>query len=522
MYGPALALAALLIGAAPPSPARAQQPAAPPGAATAQSSAELIARGKYLADMGDCEACHTAPNGPHFAGGLLMDTPFGKIPTPNITPDKATGIGNYTDAQFIRVFRHGIRRDGQNLYPVMPFPWYTKVTDSDILAIKAYLFSLPPVNKPHLPLEVSFPFNIRSAISVWDAVFLQPGVFKPDPHASAQVNRGAYIVEGLEHCGECHDKRNLLGAGAISRPLQGGEIDHWYAPDITSDVRTGIGRYSDDQLFTFLKTGTAPGMGTVVGPMSQTQHDSLSKLTDDDIHAIVAYLRSTPAKPGFTPSVPVGMSQATLPGAQVYLNNCASCHQVDGKGVGTEIPSLVANGVVKSGGPESVIRVILGGVEAQGTYGPMPAVGNFMTDQQIADVANYVRSAWGNNAPATVGPGEVGTLRNEAKTYLSGRLPGECPTVVEPSMEKIVARPDVQKLLQDTTIENMLQNANALVAKVKATDPKIAQADVVNSLTIAYCPILMHNPSLSESDKLSELNTFDERVYTQIEHGGRD
>ena len=300
--------------------------------ARADQAADQIAAGKYLATMGDCQACHTAPNGVPFAGGLYMNTPFGKISTPNITPDKDTGIGGYTDEQFVRVFHAGVGKDGEYLYPVMPFPWYTKVSDADVLAIKAYLFSLPPTHAPRPPLQISFPFNVRTGLAAWDVAFLHEGRFKPDPTQSEAVNRGAYIVEGLGHCGECHDSRNMLGAGAIAKPLQGGEIDHWYAPNITSDVRTGIGRFSDDQLVSYLKTGTAPGMGTVVGPMAQTVHESLSKLDDTDLHAIVAYLKSTPATPSFKAVVPAGLSNADLPGAQTYLNHCASCHQLDGRG----------------------------------------------------------------------------------------------------------------------------------------------------------------------------------------------
>ena len=488
----------------------------------ADQSSDLIAKGKYLATMGDCEACHTAPKGVSFAGGLYMDTPFGKLPTPNITPDKDTGIGNYTDEQFIRVFHAGIRSDGEYLYPVMPFPWYTKVSDDDVLAIKAYLFSLPPTHAPRPPLEISFPFNVRTGLAVWDAAFLKAGRFKPDPTKSDEINRGAYIVEGLGHCGECHDSRNMLGAGAISKPLQGGEIDHWYAPNITSDVRTGIGRFSDGQLVTYLKTGAAPGMGTVVGPMAQTVHESLSKLNDADLHAIVAYLKSTPAKQSFAESAPSGLSNASAPGAQSYLNHCASCHQLDGKGVANAIPALADNGVVKSGGPESVIRVILGGVEAQGSYGPMPAVGNEMTDQEIADAANYVRAAWSNNAPATAGPGEVATLRTKTDTMLSGRHPDGCPSLAQQDMAKIVADPAVQKLLQGTSEENLLQTANQLLAKVKAANPGIAQADIVNSLTIAYCPVVQKNASISAPQRLQLLNQFAERVYTQASQKGKD
>jgi hypothetical protein len=184
------------------------------------------------------------------------------------------------------------------------------------------------------------------------------------------------------------------------------------------------------------------------------------------------------------------------------------------------IPTLVGNGVVKSGGPESVIRVVLGGVEAQGTYGPMPAVGNGMTDQEIADVANYVRSAWGNDAPATVGPGEVATLRGQTKTYLSGTLPGGCPTVVEPDMAKLVADPSVQSLLTGTNDDNLIQTADQLIAKVKASDPHAKSADIVNSLTIAYCPIIQGNTKLNEAQRLALLNSFGERLYTQVSQHG--
>jgi len=504
-FGVALSASAAVLSAAP---------------SRADPAGDLIAKGKYLATMGDCQACHTAPNGTPFAGGLMMDTPFGKLSTPNITPDKQTGIGDYTDQQFVRVFHQGIGKDGEYLYPVMPFPWYAKVTNDDILAIKAYLFSLAPVNAPRKPSTIGFPFNVRTGLAVWDEVFLQEGVFKPDPAKSAQVNRGAYIVEGLEHCGECHDKRNMLGAGKISKPLQGGEIDHWYAPNITSDIRTGIGRYSDDQLFTYLKTGTAPAIGTVVGPMAQTQHESLAHLTDDDLHAVVAYLKSTAPVPSYEAVKPAGLVNGDLPGAQTYLTYCASCHQLDGKGIANVIPPLAGNGAVKSGGPETVIRVILGGVEAQGSYGPMMAVGNGMTDQEVADVTDYVRSAWGNDAPATAGAGEVGSLRAEVKTYMSGHAP--CPTVVQPEMAKFVADPAVQTLLSATNEDNLTQNANQLVAKARAADPNTPEADVVNSLSIAYCPIIEKNTSLDPAQRLAQLNQFSATVYTQFSQNGKD
>jgi mono/diheme cytochrome c family protein len=488
----------------------------------AATPAPQVEHGKYLTTMGDCQSCHSTPGGKPFAGGLEMNTPFGKIPTPNITPDMQTGIGDYTDEQFIRVFHAGIRRDGKYLYPVMPFPWYAKVTNDDILAIKAYLFSRPPVTAPRRKLAISFPFNIRSGLAVWDQVFLHQGVFQPDLGRSTEINRGAYIVTGLGHCGECHDSRNLLGAGAIAKPLQGGSFDHWYAPNITADVQTGIGRFSDDQLFTYLKTGSAPGMGTVVGPMALAQHESLAKLTDADLHAIVAYLKSTHAAPAYQPSQLAVTANGSPAGVQAYLNHCASCHQLDGQGIAGTIPSLVGNGVVRSGGAETLLQVVLGGMEAQGTYGPMPAVGVGMTDQEVADATNYVRASWSNNAPATTGPGAVATVRRQVRSYLSGTLPNGCPPVAQHDIAKFVASPTVQSLLQNATSENMLQNANALVAKARSIKPAATQADVVNGLTIGYCTVLQKNTALTGVERALRLDQFDERVYTQITQRGTD
>ena len=232
-------------------PARpAAQPAQVPSEEPAQSASApgdpaLIARGKHLVDLGDCTACHTGNGREPLSGGYYMDMPFGKISTPNITPDKETGIGNYTDEQFVRVFHDGVNARGQNLYPAMPYPWYTTVHRDDILAIKAYLFSLKPVRAPREPNQIYFPFTIRPLISVWNALFVTKGEFKPDPKQSDLVNEGNYIVNGLEHCGECHNKRLLLGTTGWSAPLQGGVIDRWSTPNITSHTQ-GLGRYTDE------------------------------------------------------------------------------------------------------------------------------------------------------------------------------------------------------------------------------------------------------------------------------------
>jgi mono/diheme cytochrome c family protein len=498
-----------------------------PGACAAQgdkaADPALIAHGKYLTTAGDCAACHTAPNGPQFAGGLYMNTPFGQIATPNITPDNDTGIGKITDDQFYRVFHQGIGMDGERLYPVMPYPWYTKVTRDDVMAIKAYLFSLAPVHAPHKPNKLEFPFNIRTALVGWDLLFLKDGTFKPDPSVSPQINRGAYLVQGLGHCGECHNGNNMLGDTQMAESLRGGPIDKWYAPNITSDKAEGIGKYSNGQLFQYLKTGSAPGMGVVVGPMAQTMHESLAKLTDDDLHDIVLYLKSTPPKAGYKPVQAPTNPVVVSVNSQAYLNYCASCHGQDGKGLGSAVPSLAGNGTVNAGGPEDVIRVILGGIDAQTTYSAMPAIGARMTDQEVADATNYIRTAWGNSAPANVGPGLVGQLRALTTTVLAFNAPGGCPKVADKQTAGVIASPEVQRLLKSTNEENVLQNATTLIGKVRAAAPKASQADIINSLTLGYCPVVAANPAFTTQAQKSEaLDEFAERVYTQIASNGRD
>ncbi len=492
-------------------------------ARAANADPALIEHGKYLTNAGDCQACHTAPGGKAFAGGLYMNTPFGPISTPNITPDDKTGIGRITDDQFVRVFHQGIGMQGERLYPVMPFPWYTKVTRDDALAIKAYLFSLQPVDSPRKPNKLAFPFNIRAGLIGWDAVFLKAGEFKPNPNLSPQVNRGAYLVQGLAHCGECHNGNNMLGDTDMAAALRGGPIDKWYAPNITSDKAQGIGRFSDDQVFTYLKTGFEKDMGVVVGPMAQTMHESLGKLTDDDLHDIVAYLKSTPPKEGFKQREPVAGTQQVALNGQSYLTYCASCHLQNGQGLEGAVPKLAGNGTVYAQGPETVIRVIVGGINAQGTYSAMPAIGASMTDQEVADATNYIRSSWGNAAPSTTGPGQVASIRKETQTLLAMNLPEGCPKIAQSDTGKVIAQPDMQTILAGTTQENALANAEVLIRKVRAGAPKATQADVINSLTIGYCPTVMGDKTLeSQAQKSQALDQFALRIYTDLATRGQD
>nr|WP_294506389.1 cytochrome c [uncultured Rhodopila sp.] len=493
-----------------------------PARAATDANVDLIARGKYLADAGDCVACHTKKDGQPYAGGLYLNTPFGQLASPNITPDKETGIGNWTDDQFYRALHEGIDNDGDYIYPAMPYPYYTKVTRDDALAIKAYLFSLQPVQSKRPPSKMEFPFNIRSGLLAWNQLFFHAGTFQPDPSKSPEINRGAYLVEGLGHCGGCHNGRILAGNSSEAERLQGGELQNWYAPNITADVRQGVGKYSDEQLVTYLKTGMAQGVGVANGPMAETIHDSLSKLTDADLHAMVAYLKSTPAKTTYDNTHQTAFTGASAVGRDAYLNNCASCHQLDGKGINGAVVPLVGAASVLAGGPQDVIRVVLGGVEARGSNAPMPAIGAGMTDQDIADVVNYVRQAWGNSAPATAAGGMVGDLRKVTATAMN--LRGDCPKIEQPEIAAVVNDPKsgIGDALHGLTLVNVEQVAEQIVPKVKAAAPHAQQADIVNGLTAAYCPVIKQDAQVQGVQKVIQFNNFSDQVYSVLTSKGKE
>ncbi|WP_246725633.1 cytochrome c [Beijerinckia sp. L45] len=484
--------------------------------ASAAADPELVKKGEYLMRAGDCIACHTAPGGTPFAGGMYMKTPFGEIATPNLTPDKETGIGDWSDDDFYRAVHEGIGHQDEYLYPVFPFPWYTKVTREDVLAIKAYLFSLKPEHAQNKPLKFAFPFSIRTALLTWRTAFFKADTFKPDPKASDVVNRGAYLVEGLGHCGECHNQNNLLGASDWSGKLEGGQINGWYAPNITSDGKQGVGSWSEDEIATFLKTGSAPGKTVALGPMMETIHDSLSYLSDADLHAMGAYLKAVAAKQTVTASESSKDLPVSVNAQQTYQTYCSSCHQGDGKGIPGAIPALAGNGAVTAKGPQNVIRVVLGGLEAKDGLAPMPAVGQAMTDDEIAAAVNYVRSSWGNTAPETAGPGEVQTARKDVTTMLSSHDAGACPKIADQKLAQAVDAAAVQDQLKDTDNGNMLGKIDAIVPKLKASLPGVQDDDIVNALTVAYCPIALGDTKAKPAQRSINLGNFASLVYGQI------
>ncbi|WP_240975268.1 cytochrome c [Paraburkholderia aromaticivorans] len=393
---------------------------------------QLVKRGQYLATAGDCVACHTAPKGKPFAGGLSLATPLGEIVSTNITPSKTAGIGNYTQERFSDAVRKGIRADGAHLYPAMPYTSYAQVSDDDMKAMYAYFMQgVAPVDEHSPDTALPFPFNIRMSMAVWNMMFLDSKPFEANPSKSAEWNRGAYLVKGLAHCSACHTPRNTLMAEDKTLDLAGASIGGWTAPNITSDADSGVGTWSEQELADYLRTGHALDKAQAAGPMAEAVDNSLRHLSDGDLHAMAVYLKSVPsvhAKGDTRPASAWGKPTADvdevrgvkwpadankLSGAQLYDGYCASCHQAKGEGAdGGGLPSLFHNSALGRSNTNNLVMVMLHGVQHQdGTPDIlMPGFSDLLSDQQVATLGNYLLKRWGNqNAIVTVD--QVKTLR---------------------------------------------------------------------------------------------------------------
>jgi mono/diheme cytochrome c family protein len=363
-----------------------------------------VMRGKALATAGDCVACHTAPGGKPFAGGLALATPFGAIITPNITSDEATGIGRWSKDDFARAMHQGRRPDGAYLYPAFPYPYYTKVTRQDTDAIYDYLRTLTPasnvVNRNALP----FPFSIRTVMSGWNALFFKPGRFVSDLKRSEEFNRGAYLVEGLGHCGACHTPLNAFGANKADQFLQGNRISDWTAPNITNDQQSGLGKWSVEEIVQYLKTGQTR-TSIAGGPMKEVVEYSTSKMPDTDLKAIAVYLKERGAAGAPAPA-PIPPSDPRMQvGEAIFVDTCSACHTRNGAGIEHIFPRLAGNAIVKQDDPTTLVRIVLTGVRGAGTdtfptSPAMPSFGYRLDDSQVAAVVTYIRNSWGNTAPA--------------------------------------------------------------------------------------------------------------------------
>lgn len=390
-----------------------------PGSLSGPAGDDIISRGEYLARAGDCVACHTAPGGPELAGGRAMPTPFGAIYAPNITPDDETGIGTWTADDFYRMMHTGRSKNGELLYPAMPFANYTKVTRADSDAIHAYLMAVPPVRRPNRAHELRFPYNQRELLVGWRTLYFKQGEYVPDSGQSAEWNRGAYLVQGLGHCSMCHTAVSALGGSLEQETFSGGMIpnQNWYAPSLTSNREAGLGEWSIEDIVDLLQAGNSQ-RGAVYGPMAEVTFHSLQYLSDEDVRAMAVYLKSLPPR-GETPAPP--QAQMVAPGVmeagrRIYGAQCAMCHGDEGKGMPPAMPPLANNQSIEMESPVNPIRMVLNGGYAPATrrnprpYG-MPPFAHLLGDEEVAAVVTYIRVAWGNGGtPVTAA--QVNQLRS--------------------------------------------------------------------------------------------------------------
>ncbi len=377
-----------------------------------------IERGRYLSVLSDCGGCHTVPGGKPFAGGRAIETPFGNIISPNVTPDLETGIGAWSDEQFDAAVRKGIGRTGAHLYPAMPYNAYARMSRDDVMAIRAYFSSLEPVRNTRDANTLPFPFNIRSLMIAWNALYFRAGEYKPDPARTAEWNRGKFIVDGPAHCGACHTPKTQLGGDRIDQYMQGANLQGWSAPGITNAKGTGLGNWTAGDIALYLKSGHN-SFTAATGPMAEAVELSTSKMTDGDRAAIATYLKSLPGKENAAGTAPID-GKVMAAGGAIYRDQCSACHGIGGKGVPYLFPSLADSSMARAKDPTTVIRMVLRGARSVGTKDEptapgMPSFGWQLDDRKVADVLSYVRNSWGS-AAAPVDPSDVTRLRSETAT----------------------------------------------------------------------------------------------------------
>lgn len=392
---------------------------AAPGAAPTAARSPEVERGRYLAHLGDCAGCHTAAGGQPFAGGLAIDTGFGAIYSPNITPDRDTGIGTWSKDDFYRALHTGHDDEGKHLYPAFPYPWFTQVTREDADAMKDYFDSVAPVHEPNKPPQLAWYMRWRATVAGWNLLWFDQGTFEPDKGKSPEWNRGAYIVEGLGHCGDCHTPKGYFGGAHRSEALaggytQGGHANGWFAPSLRGEPRAGLGAWSEADIALYLKTG-ANAHTAAAGPMAEVVTKSTRFYNDADLAAVATYLKSL-APLRDAAQVPPVTSAALARGEALFVDNCTACHMDDGGGIAHVFPSLAGSSAIQASEAATVVRVVLAGAgvpaaPGQSAYLAMPAFAGKLDDKEVADVATYIRSAWGNRAPVV----DVGLVARSRK-----------------------------------------------------------------------------------------------------------
>ena len=387
----------------------------------------LVAKGEYLTKAADCAACHTAPGGEPFAGGRAFQLPFGTIYSTNITPDREAGIGQWSDAEFVRALHRGIGRSGEDLYPAFPYTAYALLSTDDVLAIRAYLSTVRPVSLRNTDNTLAFPFNQRYVLRAWKLLFMPTRQWEPSAAHDAAWNRGSYLAEALARCGDCRTPRNLMFATKSGRKYAGAVVDGWKAYNITSDSETGIGAWSDAEIEQYLSSGHAPAHGSAGGGMGEAIDLSLRHLSSEDIAALTRYLRTIPAQRSEL-AAQIDHHPATLNGAtawspgpdrnesigsQIFASACASCHGWDGTGQQTDHAELLGSPAVNDPSGVNLVRAVLEGVKIGSPRGDnlMPSFAAAYSDAEIAAVSNYVTGHFGGKQ-GSVTSADVRAARN--------------------------------------------------------------------------------------------------------------
>jgi mono/diheme cytochrome c family protein len=459
--------------------------AAPAAESAEQARAATIQRGEYVARAADCFSCHTAPGGKLFAGGAALKTPFGELYPPNITPDKSTGIGTWSEEDFERALRLGVRKDGALLYPAMPYTNYAHMSRDDLQALWVFMTAVPAVTQQPPKNTLSFPFNIRAGLAVWQSLYFKPKPFALNPAKGEAWNRGHYLVEALGHCDACHTPRNVAQATESQHQLTGAQIEGWYAPDIGSDPLSATSKWKVEDLAHFLKTGQAPGNVKVYGPMQEVVHDSLSHLSDSDLLAIATYLKDPlKANPQQGSAGTLSSSADIRQGRAIYLNDCASCHGSNGRGKPGVVPALAGDGTLTAREPYNVIMVLLQGLDARGTWGAMGSFATSLDDQQIADVTNYVRTAWGNGGEPNATAATVGNWRQITQPPANGEPAAMICPVLDDDELKPALDVGAQALRQSAGDPSRLE---LVVNRYVHARPQSSSAQIIEALSTAYC-----------------------------------
>jgi mono/diheme cytochrome c family protein len=392
---------------------------APAGPPVPDNSAALLARGEYISRAGNCMSCHTLPGGAPYAGGRGIDTPFGTVFSSNLTPDRDTGLGNWSPSDFWRALHNGRSKDGHLLYPAFPYTSYTQVSRADSDALHAYLQSLPAVVARPPAHTLRWPFNTQAALAVWRALYFSPGSFVPEPVQSAEWNRGAYLVRGLGHCAACHSARDALG-GSSPLDLAGGLIpmQNWYAPSLSARSEAGLADWPMNEVVTLLQTGVS-ARASVLGPMAEVVLHSTQYMSTADLRAMAVFLKTLPHTDTLATNLPnaargpraaaQAASSSAKAGAQLYENHCAQCHGDKGQGVAGAYPALAGNRAISMPATTNLVQIVLNGGYAPATAGNprpygMPPFMLVLSDSEIANLLTYLRSAWGHQA------GEVSAL----------------------------------------------------------------------------------------------------------------